>query len=63
MTKEKEKLLNAIIVLLQEECSCLRSVVYENEPNPDHYVQWNRANKFRETREDLQCITKGESDD
>jgi len=50
-TTERERQLLALIVLMQQELDCLRSVLSEWEHDKDCFVQWNRAEIFRHARE------------
>lgn len=50
----REKMLETLIYLLQEEVECLRSVLSEWEHDKDCYTQYVRARIFRDAIEALQ---------
>lgn len=54
MTSIRERYLQTMIYLLQQELEALRSVLSEFETDKSHYVQWNRAEILREAIETLE---------
>lgn len=52
-TTERERQLLALIVLLQQESEALRSVLSEFEADKSCYVQFNRAEAFRQA---IECM-------
>jgi hypothetical protein len=52
-TTERERELLALIKLLQEESSALRSVLSEWDEDKSCYIQMNRANIFRQA---IECL-------
>lgn len=53
-TDQREHFLLALIYLLQEETSCLRSVLSETEEDKTSYIQFVRADILREAIETLE---------
>lgn len=54
MTSERERLLLALIHLMQKEIECLRSVLSEWDQDKNCYVQFTRAEKFEAARETME---------
>jgi len=56
MTDDRERQLITQIYLLQKENECLRSVLSEWEQDKSCYVQFNRADAFRQA---IECLEHG----
>ena len=52
-----------ILLLLEKEVECLRSVLSEFDGDKHEFTEMVRADKFRDVIEDLKTTQKGSNDD